>query len=106
MIFLLLTVPTDAPHNISITALDTTVAMMQWDPPPFEHHNGIIQAYTIVMIELDTGTVIEREAETSPSLFDNLHPFNRYRFVIAARTIGLGPFSGPVTLQMPEASKL
>ena len=78
---------------------------MQWDPPPFEDRNGIIRTYTIVMIELDTGRVIESDTNNSSLLFNNLHPFNTYRFVIAARTIGLGPFSSPVTFQMPEASK-
>ncbi len=57
------------------------------------------------MIELETGSVVQTETEDTTMLFNGLHPFNTYRFVIAARTIGLGPFSAPITFQMPEASK-
>ncbi len=99
-------VPTAAPLNISVHPINETSAFMYWMPPPLEHHNGLLRGYSLVVNELETGTVLEREAENSSLLLTSLHPFNTYRFVIAAKTIGLGPFSRPVTFQMPPAGIL
>lgn len=78
---------------------------MTWNPPPPEHHNGVIRVYAVIMIELETGNVEQSETEDTTMLFEGLHPFNTYHFVIAAKTIGFGPFSMPTTFQMPEAGK-
>ena len=35
-------------------------------------------------------------------IVDDLHPYYRYRCIVAAETVGLGPFSIAVTTQLPE----
>lgn len=95
--------PTAAPFNASIEAVDETSALMNWTPPPSEHLNGLLRGYLVVVNGLETTEVLEKETVNTSLLLTDLHPFNTYQFVVAARTVGLGPFSRPLTFQMPEA---
>ena len=58
----------------------------------------------------ETDTEEESEYDTSDSTdhwtVTALHPYYTYRVQVAAVTVGLGPFTEPVAVQMPEACKL
>ena len=98
---------TAPPENLSAKPVSPTELLMTWRPPPEDKQNGRIRYYTISVNETDT----EEESEYDTS--DNtvhwtvtaLHPYYTYRVQIAAVTVGLGPFTEPVPVQMPEACK-
>ena len=97
---------TDVPQDITVLPLDSFTVNMSWNPPPPEHHNGIIVGYTVQVVGVFDDS--ERELSTSElhTTVTNLHPFYTYKFSVAAVTIAGGPFSNPVIVQMPEASEL
>ena len=100
-----LAVPNDTPQNITISLLNATSAVIQWDLPPFEDQNGVIGLYRLFVVEVYTGRVIEQfYTENTSIVLQELRPFHVYQFVIAASTVaGLGPFSNPSFFQMPES---
>lgn len=78
---------------------------LTWQPPSFEGRNGIIQQYVIRVQEVDTGRMFTETSNTTEVTVENLHPFYSYNSRIAAETIGLGPFSAPITVQLNEDGK-
>lgn len=75
---------------------------LSWQPPPFEGSNGIIRQYVIQVLEVDTGSLFTETTNITELTLDNLHPFYSYSCRIAAETVGLGPFSIPITVQLNE----
>lgn len=97
-------VPTGPPRNLTATPSNSSSLLIKWSPPILSHQNGIIRHYTIYLQHNDTGetavyTVIN---ETTVTIM-NLKPYCVYLIEIAAFTIGSGPFSTPVVVQLPEA---
>ena len=90
---------------MTISVLNATSAAIQWDLPPFEDQNGVIEFYRLFVIEVDTGRVIEQfRTENASIMLPELRPFHVYQYVIAASTVaGLGPFSTPSFFRMPES---
>lgn len=103
MLLCFISVPTDVPQHINVSALNATAAQLTWEPPPPEHRNGIIEEYFITVTGLDTNEIFQVTTNETTITFAGLHPFYTYTFSIAARTTGLGLYSIPVPLQMPEA---
>ncbi len=91
--------------NVSVAALSATSARLTWEPPPPEHHNGIIGQYLIRVTGVHTSEQFELSTENTIVAIGDLHPFYAYKFAVAAQTIAVGPYSNPATLQMPEAGK-
>ena len=101
-----LAAPSDVPQNITIDAINASIAQLTWEPPTSDHRNGIIEAYIIKVLGLDDGVEFELTSNTHSTVVFGLHPFYRYQYSIAAQTIALGPFSNSITYQMPEAGNL
>ena len=103
----ILTAPSVAPEDIQVTAEDSTTLHFSWQPPANGSTNGVIQRYIINITEVNTD--ISFQLETTPdTLFivvSNLHPYYQYRCMVAAETVGLGPFSTPVIIELPEDGK-
>ena len=78
---------------------------LSWQPPPFEGSNGVIRLYVIQVLEVDTGTLLTETSNITEITLEGLHPFYSYSCRIAAETIGLGPFSMPITVQLNENGK-
>ena len=77
-----------------------------WVPPTPAQQNGIIGSYLLIVSILETGTTTEHLTSFEPQLLlQDLHPFYTYSFLIAAVTIGPGPFSGILSIQMPPAGE-
>ncbi len=76
-----------------------------WSAPPFEQVNGIIQHYVISITELETGQVTTMTTSTLVIAVNNLHPYYTYECKVAAYTVGLGPYSHAVTIQLNEEGK-
>ena len=54
--------------RISISVLNSISAEIQWDLPPFEDQNGVIEFYRLFVIEVDTGRVIEQFRSENASI--------------------------------------
>ena len=98
--------PTAPPKNLIATALDSRTLHITWQPPVEEERNGIIRRYVINITELNSGTEFQLENATTEITVQNLHPFYRYSYSIAAKTIALGPFTPGSIIEMPEDGKL
>lgn len=94
----------EVPQDITVSALSSSNAILQWKPPPAEHQNGIVVSYSVRVSSMDTADEeIEFSVNDTSAVVSALHPFYSYRFAVAAVTVAVGPFSNPVTLQMPES---
>ena len=76
---------------------------LNWQAPPFEETNGAIQNYVIAIHEVETGRNFTANSNTTQVTLEPLHPYYTYMCSIAAETIGRGPFSEHITVQLPEA---
>ena len=77
--------------------------MLSWDPPHREIVNGIIQRYTIIIIEHETASNTTIVTINTSLNLTSLHPYYVYGITVAAETIAIGPFSSPIVIQMPES---
>ena len=75
---------------------------LSWNPPVFEDINGIIRRYMISVTEVETGRVFTQHSNTTQATLINLHPFYTYACAIAAETVGLGPYTINLVVQLAE----
>ena len=87
-------------------AITPTTFALRWQPPLTEDVNGVVRRYTINVTELETGRVEQYFTMELNVTVESRHPFYRYRYIVAAETVGLGPFSDPNVIHMPEAGRL
>ena len=77
---------------------------LSWNPPPFEDTNGPIQYYTVRVTEVDTNTTLPaRNSFNTQITYTNLHPYYIYRCTVAAYTVGIGPYTQAITVQLAQA---
>jgi len=95
--------PVAAPEQLAVSKTSTSFNVT-WSPPPFEDTNGEIQSYTVYVTELDTGVqFVPTSTSDTQITFTGLHPYYTYQFTVAAYTIGIGPFTIPINVQLePE----
>ena len=80
---------------------------MQWDPPPAQHHNGLIESYVILCMELDTdGAETLHTTRTTSITISGLHPFYTYNCNVSAVTVDDGPFSDTISITTLEDGML
>ena len=96
------TAPAGPPQLITAEANDPTTLTLHWQPPLLTDRNGVIRVYFINITELESGTVDQHITTEQTIVISSLHPYYVYQYSVAAQTIGLGPFSSPSTIQMPE----
>ena len=102
--FSTLLAPEGPPLLVSAQSLSPSSLILNWEPPVQELRNGIIQQYTVVIVEQETGRVISLSTRDTKRNVTSLHPYYTYNCTIAAATFaGTGPFSSPVVIQLPEA---
>ena len=97
--------PTGAPANLTAPRTTTTSLSLSWDPPRFDLQNGIIRYYTVFISDVTNGSSWELTSNTTRIQVSNLQPFFTYNCSVAAFTIGLGPTSDPVVIQLPQAGE-
>ena len=77
---------------------------MEWEPPPINQQNGIIQYYLVMVDQLENATSTTLIANTTQITVRNLLPYYTYQVTIAAVTNpGTGPWSDLLTVMLPEA---
>ena len=95
--------PVAAPEQLSLATKTSTSLTLQWNPPPFEDTNGPIQYYVVRLRELDTNTTLaSRNTFTRQITFNQLHPYYVYQATLAAYTVGIGPYTLPITVQLEQ----
>ena len=95
--------PTGPPLNPRGTT--TTLIHLNWSSPEPIHVNGIIDHYEIRIEEVYTRRVFSLLTDEESALIGPLHPYYIYTCKIAAYTVGLGPFSQPISVQAGESRK-
>ena len=100
-------VPAASPQSIQSVTINSSSALMTWQPPPPEHQNGIITAYVVSVLFEDNDTTVQQYTTSSLSVtLEGLHPFSTYMVAVAAETgVGRGPFSSGFTIHTPEDGK-
>lgn len=95
------------PTNLTVTPLNSTSLVISWFPPPVSQQNGIIRHYTINLQHNSTGlTNVYTLTNDTQMFITNLTPFHSYSIEIAAFTIGIGPYTSAVSVQLPESGNL
>ena len=97
--------PGGAPQLVTAEAITPTVLVLKWQPPLAEDVNGVVRSYAVNITELETGRLNQYLSSDLNITVEMLHPFYRYRYIVAAETISLGPFTDPSVIHMPEAGK-
>ena len=99
-------VPETAPLNLSVQATDSQTLVLSWEAPLPEDRNGIITQYTVNITEMETGILLQLATNNTTVTAFSLHPHYTYSCTVAAETsIGLGPYTTPSAVQMPEDGK-
>ena len=74
-----------------------------WNPPDLDLQNGLIKYYNVSLTEQQTGNILWFTENTTQITVAGLHPYYYYAVQVAAVTIGVGPFSDAVTIQLLES---
>ena len=97
-------VPTGSPIELHSLSLDSRTLLLSWSPPLVEDRNGVTRMYIVNLTEEETGRKFHFETELITLNLTSMHPFYHYSWSVAAYTVGIGPYSNPLTVQMPEDS--
>lgn len=95
-------IPTAPPQDITVNQLSSTRMSLTWNPPPFEHVNGLIRYYLMQITEVESQAAFTVTSNITEVTVENLHPYYTYQCKIAAHTIDLGPFSNTIMVQLLE----
>ena len=99
-------VPTGPPQGVEVQSETSTTLVLSWQPPAPENQNGIIVHYKVNITEMETGRLLSFTAVNTTTLSVNmLHPFYTYTCIVAAVTVGIGPYSATVEVELPEDGK-
>ena len=100
------TAPAAPPATTTSSGVSSRSFVINWSPPLYEFQNGVITHYVIRVTEIETGMVFQYTSTSTSYSLQSLHPAYTYRYEIAASTtIGLGPFSTPISIITDEESK-
>lgn len=99
-------VPSSPPFELSASLINSNSFLLSWREPLPEDQNGIIRHYLINVLEENTGREINMTSVATEILLEFLHPFYNYTCIVAAVTVGVGPYSNPITIGIPAARKL
>ena len=56
--------------------------------------------------EIESGDALQLTSNTTQITVTNLHPFYNYNCSVAAETVGIGPYSERLSVQLNEYSKI
>lgn len=94
--------PSGPPLIVSRSPLNSTTLLLSWQPPLNQHRNGVIREYRVNITEVESGRHFQNTTTTTSITIPFLHPYYNYLCSIAAYTVGIGPFSSAIRVQMPE----
>ncbi|GFS64213.1 roundabout homolog 2 [Trichonephila inaurata madagascariensis] len=89
-------VPSAPPDNLQVRVIGPQMATISWSPPPPQHRNGLLQGYSIRILDNSSQlhAHITTNATTTSVTLTNLTIGSVYNIKAAALTAsGMGPFS-------------
>jgi len=98
--------PTAPPGNFSVSAINSTTITLSWNPPPFDQINGLLRHYVISFTQHETASESRVLSTYTQVTLQSLHPYYTYTCRVAAVTTGIGPFTGNLTVKLPEDGEL
>ena len=101
-----LVAPSAPPVNVTTVEVTAFSLLLRWDPPPFEHQNGILRQYHVNITEQDTGRDFQIRSTTTELRVSFLHPHYSYSLTVTAFTTTIGPSSYPLQVLSSSARKL
>ena len=82
------------------------MAVISWDPPPFDDQNGILTYYLLLITQEQfniSDMVINTTSDVTTYTVTGLEEYNNYTCSVAAATrIGPGPYSAPIRFSTPQ----
>jgi len=100
------TAPTAPPGNFSVTAINSRTITLSWNPPPFDQINGLLRHYVISFTQNETASESQVLSTYTQVTLQSLHPYYTYTCRVAAVTTGSGPYTGNLTVRLPEDGEL
>ena len=98
--------PHAPPQNIQSRVTGSKTAVISWNPPPFDDHNGIITYYLLLITQEQfniSDMVINTTSDVTNYTVTGLEENNNYTCRVAAATrIGPGPYSAPIRFSTPQ----
>ena len=88
--------------SIASTSYSSRHIAINWNPPDYEEQNGNITHYVLNVTDLKTGVSTIYTTTSLSISVPNLHPAYTYQCIIAAFTVGLGPFTIPFNITTRE----
>jgi len=98
--------PTAPPDNFSVISINSTTITLSWDRPPFDQINGLLRHYVIDCTEHETASESRVLSNYTQVTLQSLHPYYTYTCHVAAVTTGSGPYTGNLTVKLPEDGEL
>ena len=95
-------VPTSPPQLTGAVVRDSRTVILSWSPPDSDKQNGLVREYRIRLTELHSGNVSLFVSLTTNLEITSLHPDFTYEWIVAAFTIGVGPYSTVFNFTTPE----
>lgn len=86
-------------------ATDPFTLTLTWNALPEGHRNGVVRHYIVHILEAVTMFTFQQVLYTTSATVSSLHPYYTYNLSVAAYTVAMGPFSVPVSLQLPESGE-
>ena len=102
----LYSVPTSPPEDPHGYAISSSTIILSWEPPPLLETHGIIREYHVNLTEEATELVTTHTSSGTSIEVSLLHPFYIYSWVVAAVTIGKGPYTLPIQVTTLEDGKI
>lgn len=94
--------PTAPPNALYAVAMNASTLNLFWSPPNVSDINGIIRHYRINVSVMETLEQYQYTALTTNFTINGLHPYYTYTVLVAAVTIGAGPFTPGRSIRMPQ----
>lgn len=98
-------VPTGAPLSFAASHITANSLSLSWDPPRYDQQNGVIRYFVVTVNDLASATSRTLIINATSITISNLRPFFVYNISMAAFTVGLGPQSNQLMIQIPAARK-
>jgi len=90
----------------TLLSINSTTLTLSWDRPPFDQINGLLRHYVIDCTEHETASEFRILSNDTQVTLQSLHPYYTYTCRVAAVTTGSGPYTGNLTVKLPEDGEL
>jgi len=71
-------VPTGPATRLQSSAINSTTIQLSWQPPPSDELNGVLELYTVTLIEIPSGTMMTYNTTSSDITIGSLQPCSSY----------------------------